>query len=117
MDGEITPSEEMTSLKSPKHTININEIRQDEKNKNYLILTGVIPADVGGFYINEIGVLDDENKLFAIGNIAKTYKPLLSEGYAKEIIIEVVIEVANASEITINIYGRYSFSNKRVCKK
>lgn len=50
-DGEITPSEEMTSLKSPKHTININEIRQDEKNKNYLILTGVIPADVGGFYI------------------------------------------------------------------
>ena len=59
--------------------------------------------------------MDGENKLFAIGNIAKTYKPLLSEGSAKEIIIEVVIEVANASEITI--YGRYSFSNKRVCKK
>lgn len=115
-DGEIVPSEDMTSLKSPKHTVNINEIRQDETNRNYLILTGVIPADVGGFYINEIGVLDDENKLFAIGNIAKTYKPLLSEGSAKEVIIEVVIEVANASEVTINIDGSIVLATREYVK-
>ncbi|MCI6989292.1 MAG: phage tail protein, partial [Campylobacter sp.] len=36
-------------------------------------------------------------------NMAKTYKPLLSEGSAKEVIIEIIIEVANASEVVINI--------------
>ncbi|CUU82368.1 phage tail protein [Campylobacter hyointestinalis] len=102
-DAEIIPSESMSALKSEKHRLAINSIIQDENNPSYLIIEGVIPVSVGGFYINEVGIFDESGNLFAIGNLPKTYKPLLSEGSAKDLTLKITIEVANASEITLKV--------------
>lgn len=102
-DGEIVPSEEMTELKSQKHRLAINSIIQDSTNPNYLVIEGVIPVSVGGFYINEVGIYDENEGLFAIGNLPKTYKPLLSEGSAKELSLKIILEVSNAKEITLKV--------------
>ncbi|PSM51365.1 phage tail-collar fiber protein (DUF3751 domain) [Campylobacter blaseri] len=102
-DGEGLPSEDMKALKNEKHRFKINTITQDEQNPSYLIIEGVLPSSVGGFYVSEVGIFDKENRLFAIGNMAKTYKPLLSEGSAKDIVFKIVIEVSNASEVTLKV--------------
>lgn len=100
-DGEITQSQ--TTLQEQKYEFFINSIEVDENNKNQLIATGVIPSDIGGFYIKEVGVFDDSGNLFAIGKIAPTYKPLLSEGSAKDLTIKFYLQVENVNNIELKI--------------
>ena len=97
-DGDIIPSQDMTALKSEKHRFNINSIIQDIDNPNYLIIEGVIPSNVGGFYVSEVAIYTDQNTLFAIGSLPKTYKPLLEEGSAKDLTIKIFLEITNASK-------------------
>ena len=100
-DGEITQSQ--TTFQEQKYEFFINSIEVDENNKNQLIATGVIPSDIGGFYIKEVGVFDDSGNLFAIGKIAPTYKPLLSEGSAKDLTIKFYLQVENVNNIELKI--------------
>lgn len=100
-DGEITQSQ--TTLKEQKYEFFINSIEVDKNNKNQLIATGVIPSDIGGFYIKEVGIFDDSKNLFAIGKIAPTYKPLLSEGSAKDLTIKFYLQVKNVNNIELKI--------------
>ncbi|KLE01883.1 phage tail protein [Aliarcobacter butzleri] len=102
-DGEIIPSQDMTALKSEKHRFNINSIIQDIDNPNYLIVEGVIPSNVGGFYVSEVAIYTDQNTLFAIGSLPKTYKPLLEEGSAKDLTIKIFLEVTNADSVTLKV--------------
>ena len=102
-DGDIIPSQDMTALKSEKHRFNINSIIQDIDNPNYLIVEGVIPSNVGGFYVSEVAIYTDQNTLFAIGNLPKTYKPLLEEGSAKDLTIKIFLEVTNADSVTLKV--------------
>ncbi|MCG3675580.1 phage tail protein [Aliarcobacter butzleri] len=101
--GEITPTQTMTSLKSEKYRFNINSILQSETNPNHLIVEGVIPSNVGGFEISEIGIYLDDNTFYAVGNLPKTYKPLLDEGSAKDLTIKMFIEVSNADNIVLKV--------------
>ena len=102
-DGDIIPSQDMTALKSEKHRFNINSIIQDIDNPNYLIIEGVIPSNIGGFYVSEIAIYTDQNTLFAIGSLPKTYKPLLEEGSAKDLTIKIFLEVTNADSVTLKV--------------
>lgn len=102
-DGDIIPSQDMTALKSEKHRFNINSIIQDIDNPNYLILEGVIPSNIGGFYVSEVAIYTDQNTLFAIGSLPKTYKPLLEEGSAKDLTIKIFLEVTNADSVTLKV--------------
>ncbi|CAM3514215.1 phage tail protein [Arcobacter aquimarinus] len=101
--GEITPTQSMTSLKSEKYRFNINSILQSETNPNHLIVEGVIPSNVGGFEISEIGIYLDDNTFYAVGNLPKTYKPLLDEGSAKDLTIKMFIEVSNTDNIVLKV--------------
>ncbi|HKM18844.1 MAG TPA: phage tail protein [Aliarcobacter sp.] len=102
-DGEIVPSQEMTNLESEKHRFNINTMKQDETNPGYLIIEGVIPSNIGGFYISEVAIYTEDDVLFAIGNLPRTYKPLLEEGSAKDLTIKMIIEVTNADSVNLMI--------------
>lgn len=102
-DGDIIPSQDMTSLKSEKHRFNINSIIQDIDNPNYLIVEGVIPSNVGGFYVSEVAIYTEQNTLFAIGSLPKTYKPLLEEGSAKDLTIKIFLEITNADSVTLKV--------------
>ncbi|WP_323594434.1 phage tail protein [Aliarcobacter butzleri] len=102
-DGDIIPSQDMTALKSEKHRFNINSIIQDIDNPNYLIVEGVIPSNVGGFYVSEVAIYTDQNILFAIGSLPKTYKPLLEEGSAKDLTIKIFLEITNVDSVTLKV--------------
>lgn len=102
-DGTITPTQNMTSLQSEKYRFNINSILQDAINPNYLVVEGVIPSNIGGFEISEIAIYLDDNTFYAVGNLPKTYKPLLNEGSAKDLTIKMIIEVSNADNIVLKV--------------
>ncbi|EKH7207141.1 phage tail protein [Campylobacter coli] len=99
----ILPSEEMQSLEEIVYEANINSKSVDENNPNYINLMCYVPSDIGGFEINAIGVYDEVGDLLAVGNLPRTYKPILKEGSAKELMIKIVMELSNAEEVILKL--------------
>ncbi|EAH9001962.1 phage tail protein [Campylobacter coli] len=99
----ILPSEEMQSLEEIVYEANISSKSVDESNPNYINLMCYVPSDIGGFEINAIGIYDEVGDLLAVGNLPRTYKPILKEGSAKELMIKIVMELSNAEEVILKL--------------
>ncbi|MGN2339843.1 phage tail protein [Clostridium cagae] len=97
------PTENQDELINQVWEGNIGSVKIDKENSNWVIVETVLPADVGGFFIREAGIYDNEDNLIAISKLAETYKPLASEGSSKDLIIRVILEVSNAENVTLKI--------------
>lgn len=98
----IEPKESMSALVHEVHRVPIRKIHVDPNNPNWLIAEALLPVDVGGWTIREIGAIGD-GKLLTIGNYAPTYKPFLAEGTSKEVTIKMIIQVGNATQANLTI--------------
>ena len=81
----------------------LNKISQDNKNKNYIVAELVIPPDVGGFWMRELGLYDDAGKLIAVANMAESYKPKLAEGSGRAQTCRMVIIVSRVDSVALTI--------------
>lgn len=96
------PSEGQTSLVNEQYRAALTSIGQDPTNSNWIVAEGTIPADgVGGWEVREAGIWSSTGNLFAIGKFPATYKPLLSSGAGKDLIIKSIFEVTNVSAVTL----------------
>ena len=98
-----TPNENQTDLKNTVYECNITTVGVDEKNPNWITLTSVIPPEIGGFTIREIGVYDDTNTLIAVGKYPETYKPVLDNGSTKELYVKMTLEVSNTNSVELKV--------------
>ncbi|EDP5498190.1 phage tail protein [Campylobacter jejuni] len=99
----ILPSEEMQSLEEIVYEANISSKSVDESNPNYVNLMCHVPSNVGGFEVNAVGIYDEAGDLLAVGNVPRTYKPVLKEGSAKELMIKIVMELSNAEKVILKL--------------
>lgn len=99
----IVPNESMNALEEVVYESLINSKYVDKENTHYVHLECVVPSSVGGFEINSIGIYDEAGDLLAVGNLPSTYKPLLEQGSAKELLIKVTMELKNASEVILEL--------------
>ena len=97
------PSEDQTQLKNKVWEGNISSIRIDEENPNWIVLETLIPGTDGGFMVREAAAVDNEGNLIAIGKYPETYKPVAGDGSIKDLIIKMIIEVANTSAVTLKV--------------
>ncbi|MBA3105460.1 hypothetical protein CBX48_022005 [Salmonella enterica] len=81
----------------------LNKISQDNKNKNYIVAELVIPPDVGGFWMRELGLYDDAGTLIAVANMAESYKPKLAEGSGRAQTCRMVIIVSSVDSVALTI--------------
>lgn len=81
----------------------LNKISQDNKNKNYIVAELVIPPEVGGFWMRELGLYDDAGTLIAIANMAESYKPELAEGSGRAQTCRMVIIVSSVASVELSI--------------
>ena len=106
------PTQDMTAIKKQVYEGNIGTIEADKNNANWITITCTVPANQGDFTIREIGLYDDTDTLVAIGNYPETYKPQISAGASKDLIIKLVIEVSNASSVTLKIDPAITLATK-----
>ncbi|HBC0525072.1 TPA: phage tail protein [Citrobacter freundii] len=81
----------------------LNKISQDNKNKNYIVAELVIPPEVGGFWMRELGLYDDAGTLIAVANMAESYKPKLDEGSGRAQTCRMVIIVSSIDSVELSI--------------
>ncbi|AQR93506.1 phage tail protein [Clostridium saccharoperbutylacetonicum] len=97
------PTESQTSLVREVWSGNVSSISVDENNPNWIVAETLIPATIGGFFIREAGIFDEDGDLIAISKLSETYKPVVSEGSIKDLCIKIILEVSNVSSVTLKI--------------
>ena len=81
------PNSTMTALKGEKWRGKVNRVEINEKSPNMIDVVAVIPSDVGGWTIREMGVLDETETLIAVCNTPDTEKVIISGKTGRTVII------------------------------
>ena len=81
------------------------QVTGDLVNKNVIKATSVIPTDVGGWNVREIGLIDQDGELFAIANAPGYPKISIADGINNDMCVGMCVAVSNQAGINIKVDG------------
>ncbi|RYT07925.1 phage tail protein [Escherichia coli] len=97
------PTVSQTKLRHEVWRGDLNTLTVAPNNPNWLIAELVLPENIGGWYVREVGVFDTDGELIAIGKFPESYKPLLPGGSGKQVCIRLIMEVSNTTAVTLTV--------------
>lgn len=97
------PDRSQTRLINEQRRAPLNQVRIDPNNSNLIIAEQVIPENVGGWWIRELGLYDADDDLVAVANCAPSFKPLLAQGSGKTQVVRINFIVTSAANVTLKI--------------
>ena len=97
------PDASWTSLLGEWRRAPLNQLKVDEKDSAVIVAEQVIPAEIGGRWIREVGLYDADGDLVAVANCAPTYKPLLSQGSGRTQVVRMNLVVSSSSNVVLKI--------------
>lgn len=98
-----TPNPAQTALVHELRRAPLNSLSVDPANASQIIAEQVIPEDVGGWWIREIGLFDKDGDMIAVANCAETYKPQLQEGSGRVQVVRMILIVSSTAAVTLKI--------------
>ncbi|ATD60143.1 hypothetical protein CNX70_08010 [Janthinobacterium svalbardensis] len=105
-DGNGTlplPERKQKALVHEVRRAGLNQLTVDPANTSQIIVEQVLPEDVGGWWIREIGIFDEAGDLCAVANCPPSYKPLMAEGSGRTQVVRIVLIVASTAAIELKI--------------
>ena len=110
-----SPTEAQTVLKHEVWRGAINHLAVDANNPNWIVAELVIPDDVGGFYIREVGLFDSAGAMIAVGKFPESYKPTLAAGSNKQLYVRMILEVSNTTAVTLLVDPSVVLATRKYC--
>ncbi|WP_419792731.1 phage tail protein [Serratia fonticola] len=98
-----SPTPDQTQLKRETWRGDVNDLRSAEDAANHVLAEGVVPTNVGGWTIREVGLFDDFGDLIAVGNYPDTIKPMPTSGSGKQLYIQIHLLVDNIAALELII--------------
>lgn len=107
------PTETQTALRNERWRGNLNDLKSDSDTQGQVIAEGVIPHTVDGdWFAREIGLLDENGGLIAVGKYPETYIPSAQSGARSQVYISIVVKVDNVAAIELNINNNIVLASK-----
>ena len=97
------PDRMQVSLVNEQRRAPLNQVKIDQQNSNVIIAEQVIPENVGGWWIREVGLYDADGDLVAVANCAPSFKPLLAQGSGKTQVVRMNFIVTSAANVTLKV--------------
>ena len=97
------PNRNQTALLRENRRAPLNRLFVDPANASQIIAEQVIPEEIGGWWIREIGLYDTDGNLCAVANCPDTYKPVLADGSGRTQVIRMVLIVSNTAAVQLKI--------------
>ncbi|MED0554978.1 phage tail protein, partial [Escherichia coli] len=97
------PSASQTALIHEVWRGTLNKITQNSKAPNQVIAELVIPPEVGGFWMRELGLYDSSGTLIAVASMAESYKPLLTEGSGRAMTCRMIIIISDVNAVSLSV--------------
>lgn len=110
---EPQPQRTQTALINERRRAALNQLSVDPTNSSIIIAEQIIPEDVGGWWIREIGLYDEAGDLVAVGNCAPSYKPLLTQGTGRNQIIRMSLIVSSSEHVELKIDPSIVLASRR----
>ncbi len=101
--AEPMPSRTQTGLINERRRAPLNQLSIDPNNSAIIIAEQVLPEDIGGWWIREIGLYDEAGDLVAVANCPPTYKPELAQGSGRTQVVRLNILVSSTQNIQLKI--------------
>ncbi|MEG1437902.1 MAG: phage tail protein [Hafnia sp.] len=99
-NGQATPPKPtQTKLVNEKYRGDIGELSVSPDQSTQMMAKIVLPTDVGGFTVREIGILTDAGELYAVANCAAIEKPV----GGVSVNMQFRLAVSDTSNITLNV--------------
>ncbi|MBY7944699.1 phage tail protein [Vibrio fluvialis] len=103
-NGELpVPNQNQTALINEVRRSLLNSVETDPENPNWIICEQIIPENVGGWTIREVGIYDVDGDLVVVGNFPETYKPVLEEGSGRTQTVRIVLQVSSTATVELKI--------------
>ncbi|MCP1107500.1 phage tail protein [Serratia nevei] len=96
-----TPSPAQTTLVNETYRAALNGLTIDKTLKNHILAEMIIPANVGGWWLREMGLYDEDGTLIAVSNMAESYKPKLEEGSGRTQTLRMILIVSSTEAIQV----------------
>ena len=97
------PTKDMLTLKNEVWRGDITKYEIMEQSPNVIRVTALLPSNVGGFTVREMGLFDSENAMIAIANTADIVKVRSTDGMQTEVEIAMRIAVSNTDAVVFEI--------------
>ncbi|CAI2420789.1 phage tail protein [Serratia liquefaciens] len=110
---QYEPFADQTSLVGEKWRGKINDIFSNENNASQVVIEGIVPTNVGGWFIREWGIYNKDGVLIAVGSMDDTYKSLLASGVGKQIIIQAILDIENAAILELVVDDTVVIASKK----
>lgn len=108
----VQPTAQRTALAREVYRANISAISQDPRNNKQVIFELTIPENVGGFYVREMGIFDNQNRLLAYANCPDSFKPTLESGSGKVQVLRMILLVSSSDAVTLSVDDSVIFATR-----
>ena len=94
-----TPDKNRTALVREVHRQAVNKYTQHETVANWITVEVIIPSNIGGFYIREVGIIAD-GVLISDGSVPPTFKEATNDG-VREYRLRLTIDIQSADVVSL----------------
>ncbi|WP_148407814.1 phage tail protein [Klebsiella oxytoca] len=99
--GDLPDPSLIDNLVNERYRATVNRVVIADQAANVIRVEMIMMPQVGGFWLREAALYDDEGICLAVANMAPTYKPLLAEGAGRLQSVNMWIAVSKTSDVTI----------------
>lgn len=97
------PNINQTSLVNEVYRKETDIVTVNANVSTWLDIITIIPNEVGGFYVREVGIFTENNELFAVAEHPEFYKNLPEDGTVLDFREKMILEITNLTEVNILI--------------
>ncbi len=99
----VTLDKSRASLVNQVYSTSISNLFVDAGNANLMWAEMVLPPNVGGFIVREVGVFTASGTLFAICNFPDTIKAVATSGSTSDLVINFGMIMSNTALVTFTV--------------
>ncbi|UBM92430.1 phage tail protein [Klebsiella pneumoniae] len=101
--GGVVPSPDpaQVSLVNERYRAALNRVVIADQSANIIRAEMIMPPQVGGFWLREAGLFDEDGVCLAVASLAPSYKPLLAEGSGRLQALNIWIAVSSTADIEL----------------
>ncbi|EMC5291606.1 TPA: phage tail protein [Klebsiella pneumoniae] len=99
--AEIVPTREFTGLVNELYRAPLNRVVIADQARGVIRTEMIILPQVGGFWLREAALLDDDGACLAVASLPPSYKPQLSEGSGRLQAVNIWIAVSNTADVEL----------------
>lgn len=96
-----TPTPEQTGLINERFRAPLNRLVIADQAANVIRAEMIMPPQIGGFWLREVGLFNNQGECLAVANLPESYKPLLAEGAGRFQVITIWLAVSSTANVQL----------------